>query len=71
MVLTFLGIAIGVCVGRSLSGLVRGQLIGIPASEPAAFVTGSVILAVVAIMASAFPAWKASRVDPMRALRFQ
>jgi ABC-type antimicrobial peptide transport system permease subunit len=69
--LALAGIAIGIPLCRWLSTLIRTQLFGIEAGDPATLATAALVLASVAVLAGAIPAWKASRIDPMVALRFQ
>lgn len=63
------GIAIGVLVAVWLGRWVEPLLYAQPARDPTIFAAVSVVLAVVALAASAVPAIRASRVDPVRALR--
>ncbi|NPC81456.1 hypothetical protein HPC49_24910, partial [Pyxidicoccus fallax] len=51
--------------GRVLSGLV----FGVGTSDPLTLLGASGVLAVVALLASLVPAWRAARVDPGRVLR--
>ena len=44
---------------------------GITATDPATFVIGSLLLALVALMATLIPARRATRVDPTVALRYE
>jgi putative ABC transport system permease protein len=64
-----LGAAAGVAGSIALAGLMRSLLFGIDAIDPPAFAAAIGILAVVAVTACAAPAWKATRVDPLVALR--
>ncbi|HVG29699.1 MAG TPA: ABC transporter permease [Pyrinomonadaceae bacterium] len=71
MVLTFVGLALG--LGASLV-VTRGMtkiLYGVTATDPATFVGISLLLAAVAFAANYFPARRATRVDPMVALRHE
>jgi predicted permease len=66
---TVLGVAIGLAAAAALGKLVEALLFGASPRDPVVFATAAGTLLVVAIAASLFPAWRASRVDPMVALR--
>jgi len=63
------GIGVGVVASLGLMGLLRNQLFGVKASDPATFFVVPVVLLMVAIVAAYFPALRATRVDPLMALR--
>ena len=67
--LTVVGIAIGLVGGFALTGLIRSMLFGLAPHDPATFAGAALILAAVAALAGYLPARRASRVDPMVALR--
>ena len=67
--LTAGGIAIGVVGALAISRVIQGMLYGIGPRDPITFVAVAVVLAAVALMATIVPAWKATRVDPVTALR--
>jgi ABC-type antimicrobial peptide transport system permease subunit len=67
--LTAMGIALGVAAAMLLSGLVTDLLYGVSAMDPLTFVVIPVILIGVAAVAIYIPARRASRVDPVVALR--
>lgn len=67
--LTGIGLAIGVPVALLAGLLVRGFLFGIGSADPLAFVIVAAFLAVTGALASAFPARRAARVDPVTAFR--
>ena len=64
-----LGLAIGVAGALALSQSMRALLFGVSPQDPLTFVGVAVVLAAVALVASWLPARRASRVDPMLALR--
>jgi putative ABC transport system permease protein len=64
-----LGLAIGLTGAFFLSKVMRSLLVQITPSDPVTFATITVILLVVAICACVFPARRATRVDPLVALR--
>lgn len=63
------GMAIGL-TGALLLGRVLAKLVfGVKTSDPATFAAVSILLLAVALLATALPAYRATRVDPMRTLR--
>ena len=71
MMLSVLGVAIGLGVAAAISRLVSGILFGVSARDPFTFGATAVGLLVVALVATYIPAWRATRVDPMIALRYE
>jgi predicted permease len=65
------GLAIGVPAALALSRLVEAQLFGIKAADPLTFIAGGAVLAVIALLAGYLPGRRASRIDPIRALRHE
>jgi predicted permease len=67
--LAAIGIAIGVAGALALSGTMRGLLFQVAPTDPATFITAPLLLGVIALVACAIPAWRATRVDPNSTLR--
>jgi putative ABC transport system permease protein len=67
--LALVGIAGGIALAFAITRLLRGLLHGVTPADPATFAAVATLLTVVAVLASAVPAWRASRVDPVIALR--
>ena len=67
--LVALGLVLGAGGALALTHLMRKMLFGVSASDPATFAAVAALLATVALVASWLPARRASRVDPMVALR--
>jgi putative ABC transport system permease protein len=68
-VLVALGLAIGVAVAVSLSRWLEGLLFGLTAFDAVTFVAVASLFAIVAALAAVGPARRATRVDPVTALR--
>jgi macrolide transport system ATP-binding/permease protein len=69
LTLAALGLAIGLPAAWMTSGFVETFLFGMKARDPLAMMVAPAILLVAAIAAGYGPAWRASRIQPMAALR--
>ena len=69
--LVMIGVAIGVVSAFVLTRVMASLLFGVSATDPVTFVTISLVLVIVAALASYIPALRAARIDPMVALRYQ
>ena len=67
--LAVMGVALGVAGALALTRLMQSLLFGVSATDPVTFIGVAALLAAVAIVASWVPARRASRVDPLSALR--
>lgn len=72
-VLTMLAIGIAVALPAAwiLTQMVRSQLYGIEPADPVSIVAATLAIAAVAALAGYLPAYRATRVDPMHALRYE
>jgi predicted permease len=65
----------GACIGLAgafvLSRVVASLLYGVQPTDPATFLGAPIVLAIVALLASWIPAWRATRVDPLVAMRVE
>ncbi|HKT47359.1 MAG TPA: FtsX-like permease family protein, partial [Candidatus Acidoferrales bacterium] len=69
MQLTLIGIVAGLAGAAALTRVIASLLFGVSATDLLTFATVPALLAAVAFAATAIPAWRATRVDPMVALR--
>jgi predicted permease len=66
-----LGVVAGVVGGLSLTRLLSSMIWGVSPSDPLSFVIVIAVILVIGILACVLPAVRASRVDPMMALRYE
>ena len=71
MALALAGLALGLASAIVLSRLLTRFLYGITPNDPVTYGVATVLVGGVALAACAIPAWRAARVDPMVALRYE
>ncbi|HVN06705.1 MAG TPA: ABC transporter permease [Bryobacteraceae bacterium] len=67
--LAALGLGLGMVAARVLSSTLGSLLFGVTSGDPITFIAMGALLTTVAAVAGYIPAWRASRIDPMVALR--
>ncbi|MGH9793484.1 MAG: ABC transporter permease [Candidatus Acidiferrales bacterium] len=71
LLLTGVGLVLGIAGALALGRVVQSLLFNTSASDPATLVAVALLLALVALLASYLPARRATRVDPLVALRYE
>jgi putative ABC transport system permease protein len=71
VVLTVAGIAAGIVGALALAKVIESLLYQVPPRDPATYVVVVLTLGTVALLASFLPAMRATKVDPMVALRYE
>jgi predicted permease len=64
-----LGALVGLLAAVPLSQALRGMLFGVTRTDPATYVLSALLLPAVGVLAAMVPAWRATRIDPMAAIR--
>ena len=71
LVLTGIGVAAGMPMALALMCLIHRFFYGVTAYDPITIIAAVVVLLGVAILAALIPAYRAARIDPMEALRYE
>jgi putative ABC transport system permease protein len=71
MVLALVGIGVGLIGALTLTRFLSTLLFGVTPTDPVTFLAVSILLGIVAFLASYIPARRATRVNPMVALRYE
>ncbi len=69
MVLVFWGLVLGALASVTITGVLKSLLFGIGARDPVTMALAVAILLVTGAVACSMPAWRATRIDPLVALR--
>jgi putative ABC transport system permease protein len=68
---TLLGVAIGIAGAVALARVMSNLIYGVKTTDPLTFVSVAFLLGMVALGASIIPAYRAAKVDPLVALRYE
>ena len=65
------GLAVGCLAAAALARLAASVLVSVSSVDPAVYAGAALVTMAIALLSAAIPAWRALRVDPVVALRYQ
>src|ERR1019366_6423881 len=71
LVVTGIGVRVGLGAAWAATRVLGSMLYGLSPRDPVTMIGAAIVLIAVATLAAFIPAWRASRVDPMTALRYE
>jgi putative ABC transport system permease protein len=71
MTFSLIGVVVGTAAASGLARLISSFLFGVQPWDPTVFVAVPVLLSLIALLAVAVPAMRATRIDPIKALRYE
>lgn len=71
MMLTLIGVVIGLSGALALTQLMKRFLFGVSATDPLTYIAVAALLVAVSLLACYLPAWRATKIDPTVALRYE
>jgi ABC-type antimicrobial peptide transport system permease subunit len=71
LMLVGIGVVLGLAGAWGLGRLISSQLYGVTANDPVSIAAAAALLGAVALVAGYVPAWRATRVNPVLALRYE
>ena len=69
MTLVLIGVGIGIAAALALTGLAKSLLFGVSATDPLTYAGVAALMICIALLACYIPARRATKIDPMVALR--
>jgi putative ABC transport system permease protein len=71
LILALVGAALGLAAAFALTRVIRGMLYGVGSTDPATFIAVTALLLIVSLLSCLIPARRATKVDPLIALRYE